>query len=197
MKKGFVIIIFFIVLFVMGWFASPYWMLYQIRQAIEQNQAEQISKYIDYPRVQASLEPQIQEKINKSIGLENNHIWIGHWGKHFTEQLSHQVVQTLLTPEAIALLLQGNTLKKSLHFPQIPPKNLLSQTVFSQKYGMTQVIETEFMSLPQTVKKNEQDARYTSLNTFHVTVATFASKDTRFIFQRHYVDWKLTAIHFN
>ncbi|MDM1246541.1 DUF2939 domain-containing protein [Acinetobacter sp. R933-2] len=197
MKKSLVMTIFFIVLLLIGWLVSPYWMLYQINQAIENNQAEKISKYIDYARVQASLEPQIQKKMNQSIGLENNHTWIGQWGEHLTEQISHQVVQKILTPEAVALLFQGKQLKEKFDFSQFTTKKLISQTFLPQEHLVAQVLEIEPVSLPKVLKKNDIDARYISINTFQVIVPTFAAKNTQFIFQRHYVDWKLTEIHLN
>ena len=51
--------------------ASPYWTLYQIKQAYAQNDVSGIARYIDFPQVKASLKPQIEQKISTVSGMKH------------------------------------------------------------------------------------------------------------------------------
>ena len=44
-------------------FASPYWVLYQINQAYQQNDAAGIAEYIDFDQVKKGLKLQIEHKL--------------------------------------------------------------------------------------------------------------------------------------
>ncbi|WP_228203268.1 DUF2939 domain-containing protein [Acinetobacter sp. CFCC 10889] len=179
------------------WLASPYWMLYQIHQAIEQNQAAKISKYIDFPQVQASLEPQIQQKIIQAIGLQNNPTWLGQLGEDMSEKIAHQVAQILLTPESIMLFMQGKQLKETVRLPKLSVNNTVEKILPFEKQASDQFLSVKNTPSLTTVNINQVKTHYISLNTFQVIVPTFSSKETKFIFKRHYIKWKLIGIYFN
>ncbi|NLN58462.1 MAG: DUF2939 domain-containing protein [Gammaproteobacteria bacterium] len=70
MKKLAMRIFLVLIAVVAVWCAGPYWSLYQINQAVEQHQADQLSSYIDYPQVKASLKPQVQQRLQQLMGFE-------------------------------------------------------------------------------------------------------------------------------
>lgn len=197
MRKISYFLSFLVMLSLVLWLASPYWMLYQIHQAIEQNQAAKISKYIDFPQVQASLEPQIQQKIIQAIGLQNNPTWLGRLGEDMSEKIAHQVAQTLLTPESIMLFMQGKQLKETVRLPKLSVNNTVEKILPFEKQASDQFLSVKNTQSLTTVNINQVKTHYISLNTFQVIVPTFSSKETKFIFKRHYIKWKLIGIYFN
>lgn len=197
MRKISYFLSFLVMLSLVLWLASPYWMLYQIHQAIEQNQAAKISKYIDFPQVQASLEPQIQQKIIQAIGLQNNPTWLGQLGEDMSEKIAHQVAQTLLTPESIMLFMQGKQLKETVRLPKLSVNNTVEKILPFEKQASDQFLSVKNTQSLTTVNINQVKTHYISLNTFQVIVPTFSSKETKFIFKRHYIKWKLIGIYFN
>ena len=197
MRKISYFLSFLVMLSLVLWLASPYWMLYQIHQAIEQNQAAKISKYIDFPRVQASLEPQIQQKIIQAIGLQNNPTWLGQLGEDMSEKIAHQVAQILLTPESIMLFMQGKQLKETVRLPKLSVNNTVEKILPFEKQASDQFLSVKNTQSLTTVNINQIKTHYISLNTFQVIVPTFSSKETKFIFKRHYIKWKLIGIYFN
>ncbi len=197
MRKISYFLSFLVMLSLVLWLASPYWMLYQIHQAIEQNQAAKISKYIDFPQVQASLEPQIQQKIIQAIGLQNNPTWLGQLGEDMSEKIAHQVAQILLTPESIMLFMQGKQLKETVRLPKLSVNNTVEKILPFEKQASDQFLSVKNTPSLTTVNINQVKTHYISLNTFQVIVPTFSSKETKFIFKRHYIKWKLIGIYFN
>ncbi|WP_286433177.1 MULTISPECIES: DUF2939 domain-containing protein [unclassified Acinetobacter] len=196
MRKVSYFLSFSVMLSLVLWFASPYWMLYQINQAIQHNQAAKISQYIDYPRVQASLEPQIQQKIISRLGLENNHTWFGRFSERVSDQLTRQVVQTLVTPESIMVLMKGKALKEVIQL-KIPH---VTAVMIQETKPLNQQVSNQWLSEKDkqhviTIHPNKVEAQYISLNTFQVIVPTFSQGKTQFIFQRHYIKWQLVGIY--
>lgn len=90
-----------ILCFVAIFFAIPYWTLYKIKQAVDQNNAEVLSSYIDYPSLRNNLKPQIQQQIQHKLGVDHPDNQIEAWGAVVSEKLSNQVVDLVVNPEAI------------------------------------------------------------------------------------------------
>ncbi len=198
-----------ITLFIICWFASPYWMLYQINQAIKNNQAGKISQYINYPAVKSSLKPQIHQQLNHKLGLENSKNPLAVYATKLTEKLSNQVVDVAVTPQAIALLLQGKQLKESIEIPQLDQIQMITQyfqqdnPLIAPQASTVQKDTVENSTLEKsTIEKNIQSkehdskmtAQYVSMNSFAVTVPVGSFQKTRFIFQRHLFHWKMVEI---
>lgn len=60
MKKIFITAI---LAFVAYWFASPYWVSYQIEQAVKNNDADKLSSYIDFEQLKQSLKTQLEREM--------------------------------------------------------------------------------------------------------------------------------------
>ena len=95
-------------------FASPYWVLYQINQAYQQNNAVGISKYIDFAQVKASLKPQIQQRMHTAIGIEHLPQALQKWGNQLNNALGDQLIDVVMNEQTILLLMQGKELKEGL-----------------------------------------------------------------------------------
>ncbi|OTG64800.1 DUF2939 domain-containing protein [Acinetobacter silvestris] len=179
-------------------FASPYWMLYQINQAIEQNQAGEISEYIDFPSVRASLKPQVNMLLRQKLGIEHPDHPLEVYATQLTDHFSEQVVDVAVTSQSIVLLMQGKQLKESIKLPKFDRYNkvynLLFNPTHSQKMIANETTATEPLNTKNQVDQPQYQAHYLSLNTFEVIVPTTNVQQTRFIFQRHFLQWKLTKI---
>ncbi|OTG83920.1 DUF2939 domain-containing protein [Acinetobacter sp. ANC 4648] len=179
-------------------FASPYWMLYQINQAIKHNQASEISKYIDFPSVRASLKPQVDTLFRQKIGIEHIDHPLAIYATRLTSQLSEQIVDTAVTPQSIALLMQGKQLKESIELPKLDRYQWAYNLIFQQK-NPQQIIHSDVLS-PESLHAQAEttpaqyQAHYVSLSTFEVVVPTVDAKKTRFIFRRYGMHWKLVKI---
>ena len=113
MKKFITVIILVFSVFLISWIGSAYWSLYQIMKAVENNQPEKLSNYINFPRVQQSLTLQIEEKFVEAMGFDNVSNRYTVLGKKINTLISHQLVENLVTPEALCFLMQGNLLQDS------------------------------------------------------------------------------------
>ncbi|ALH95387.1 DUF2939 domain-containing protein [Acinetobacter equi] len=113
MKKFITVIILLFSIVLISWIGSAYWSLYQIMQAVENNQPEKLHKYINFPRVQQSLTLQIEEKFVEAMGFDNVSNRYTVLGKKINSLISHQLVENLVTPESICSLMQGNLLHDS------------------------------------------------------------------------------------
>ena len=119
MKKLAMRIFLVLIAVVAVWCAGPYWSLYQINQAVEQHQADQLSSYIDYPQVKASLKPRVQQRLQQLMGFEASSSAPNVLGQLLTDQLSDKMLDVLLTPESIALLMQGKAWQESISLPDL------------------------------------------------------------------------------
>ena len=175
--------------------ASPYWMLYQIHQGIEQNNPEKISRYINFTSVRESLKPQIKNQIDQQLGLDNKHKKIELFGINLTEKIADKTVDFAVTPQTVNLLLQGKQLKESVDLPDL---NSVTQ-IFQQQTSVNFEEESQPKISESSKEKGLFDnARYLSWNKFEVTVAGKAPEITpqnRFIFKREGLSWKMKEIY--
>ena len=198
MKKLSLSITIFVVVCAAFFWASPYWMLYQIHQGIEQNQAEKISKYIDFPSVRESLKPQIKDQIDQQLGLSKNHRKIELFGFNLTEQIADKTVDLAVTPQTVNLLLQGKQLRESIEFPNLDSAKQIFQP--DQISQLNSKVETTTHQRNESIKEKSifDNVRYISWNKFEVKIdgqVQPTSYQNRFIFEREGFSWKMKEIY--
>ncbi|UUS58298.1 MULTISPECIES: DUF2939 domain-containing protein [unclassified Acinetobacter] len=201
-----------ILIIVVGWMiASPYWVLYQIRQAYEHNQPEKIAQYIDFSAVKSSLKPQVEDLIQQKTGLHLPE-FAQSWGGQLSTVLSATLVDSLVNPTSIMLLLQGKALKESIQLPEIT--RLTNPSMISPGIELFTHAENKVAAPPHasTLSKNdatttavalkqsqplEPKASYSALNRFDLYVplqGLSEEKYTVFIMQRRGWSWKIVEI---
>ena len=188
----------FILLFIIVWGASPYWTLYQINQAIEQNQTEKISKYIDFPAVKSNLKSQIHEKLNQNNDSETNTLFFKYRQK-LTIKISEQIVDIVVTPDSVALLMKGKRLNQNIKNMQSNQINYLQSFFDTQKSNNRQDAEQKLIQSTDSSfeKTSDIQAHYLSINTFELIVPLEYLGQTQFIFKRNGFQWKLIKIYSN
>lgn len=188
MKKRIVMLGLPIVLCVMAWLASPYWMMYQLKQAYEQNQAEKISAYIDYRAVKESLKPQMNAAWFANDLRQGEHpAWQHLIADYLSEPINNAILDRVVTPQTLILLLQGKQLAQSLKHETQDQSATIMQANMSQS--------ASDVSSALSSSELKYHAGYRDLNHFVIYVSHLQGADTQFIFSREGGwHWKMTSI---
>lgn len=86
-------------------YASPYLALNGIKNAVQEQDAEKLSSYIDFPSVKQGVKEQFKAKIAKEMVLEDNNNGFEALGSMFATAMIDPLVDGLITPEGIAALM--------------------------------------------------------------------------------------------
>lgn len=89
-------------------FGTPYYTLWRAREAANARDADTLSSYVDYPAVRDSLKTSLHDQMARQMDKQRNNplgalaLALGGW-------VSDRVVEALLTPEAVAAMLRGDS----------------------------------------------------------------------------------------
>lgn len=181
-------------------FASPYWVLYQINQAYQQNNAVGISKYIDFAQVKASLKPQIQQRMHTAIGIEHLPQALQKWGNQLNNVLGDQLIDVVMNEQTILLLMQGKELKEAIGLNTRATKNNIKDVLgLKNTLDALSSLPNIESSLPEHLPTKvaspaKRKAHYTKWNQFDIVIPTDSGSATRVIMTRAGLSWKITAV---
>lgn len=181
-------------------FASPYWVLYQINQAYQQNNAVRISKYIDFAQVKASLKPQIQQRMHTAIGIEHLPQALQKWGNQLNNALGDQLIDVVMNEQTILLLMQGKELKEAIGLNTRATKNNINDVLgLKNTLDALSSLPNIESSLPEHLPTKvaspaKRKAHYTKWNQFDIVIPTNSGSATRVIMTRAGLSWKITAV---
>ena len=181
-------------------FASPYWVLYQINQAYQQNNAVGISKYIDFAQVKASLKPQIQQRMHTAIGIEHFPQALQKWGNQLNNALGDQLIDVVMNEQTILLLMQGKELKEAIGLNTRATKNNINDVLgLKNTLDALSSLPNIESSLPEHLPTKvaspaKRKAHYTKWNQFDIVIPTDSGSATRVIMTRAGLSWKITAV---
>ena len=181
-------------------FASPYWVLYQINQAYQQNNAVGISKYIDFAQVKASLKPQIQQRMHTAIGIEHLPQALQKWGNQLNNVLGDQLIDVVMNEQTILLLMQGKELKEAIGLNTRATKNNINDVLeLKNTLDALSSLPNIESSLPEHLPTKvaspaKRKAHYTKWNQFDIVIPTDSGSATRVIMTRVGLSWKITAV---
>lgn len=181
-------------------FASPYWVLYQINQAYQQNNAVGISKYIDFVQVKASLKPQIQQRMHTAIGIEHLPQALQKWGNQLNNALGDQLIDVVMNEQTILLLMQGKELKEAIGLNTRATKNNINDVLgLKNTLDALSSLPNIESSLPEHLPTKvaspaKRKAHYTKWNQFDIVIPTDSGSATRVIMTRAGLSWKITAV---
>lgn len=89
-------------------FGTPYYTLWRARDAANARDAATLSSYVDYPAVRESLKTSLHDELSRQMDKQRGNAFgalamaLGGW-------VSDRVVEALLTPEAVAAMLRGDS----------------------------------------------------------------------------------------
>ncbi len=133
-----------------GLYASPYFTLYQMYQAVERKDVEAISSHVDFPALRESVKTNLQTVVKKETSQQSNPL-MGLLGSVMGGFVLDPVVDQLVTPSGVAALLEGQQL-------QLGKQE--GQSQFTQGSSSNPDVKAEYESFNQfavSVKPKGQD----------------------------------------
>jgi hypothetical protein len=152
-----------------GLYASPYITLYQMYQAVERKDVQEVSNYVDFPALRDSVKTNLKTIVTKETAQSSNPI-LGLLGSVMGGVVLDPVVDNLVTPSGVAALLEGQQL-------QLGAKG--SNVQFEPGTGSPDV-----------------KAEYESFNQFAVTVKPKgeAMEPVTLLLSRNGFSWKISGV---
>ncbi|ALS61317.1 DUF2939 domain-containing protein [Pandoraea norimbergensis] len=89
-------------------FGTPYYTLWRARDAANARDADTLSTYVDYPAVRESLKSSLHDELSRQMDKQRGNA-LGALALAFGGWVSDRVVEALLTPEAVAAMLRGDS----------------------------------------------------------------------------------------
>ncbi|MGC7402549.1 DUF2939 domain-containing protein [Pandoraea pneumonica] len=89
-------------------FGTPYYTLWRARDAANARDADTLSSYVDYPAVRESLKTNLHDQLARQMDKQRGNA-LGALALAFGGWVSDRVVEALLTPEAVAAMLRGDS----------------------------------------------------------------------------------------
>lgn len=175
MKKFLPWLVGLFVIFAIYLYASPYLVLNSIKNAAEQGDADKLSGYIDFPSVKQSMKDQVKAAMVEELVSSKEQDGFEALGTMLATAMIDPLIDGLVTPDGVALMLQGQKLDFDLNndTPEDKPK-----------------------------AKNEDvdyKAGYLSFNRFKVQIIDANDPDESLdvIMHRDWLSWKVTRINFS
>lgn len=171
MKKIVAMIVLLAILITIYFVGGQLIAIYGIKSGIEQQNSEKISAHIDYSALRSNLKEQFTTFfMNQAVSNPKDNPFAAQ-RMAFTSKSIDSIVDESLTPIGLARLMEGKE-------PQHPQDIESPQKSYNQK--------------PETFK----NVRYTfdSLSKLSVWVKIDKEEETRFIFNRNGLSWKLSNI---
>ncbi|WP_353189509.1 DUF2939 domain-containing protein [Pandoraea pnomenusa] len=188
-------------------FGTPYYTLWRARDAANARDADALSSYVDYPAVRESLKTSLHDQLARQMDKQHNNAF-GALALAFGGWVSDRVVEALLTPEAVAAMLRGDSTglppapgapSPSEAAPQ-PPQNSPApapqpapSAPASPPNGSESPAPAQESAPARTITRTE----FQDFNHFLVHVSRSDRPDRVVTFtltRRNLVQWRLTAI---
>ena len=175
MKKFLPWLVGLFVIFAIYLYASPYLVLNSIKNAAQQGDADKLSGYIDFPSVKQSMKDQVKAAMVEELAASDEQDGFEALGTMLAAAMIDPLIDGLVTPDGVALMIQGQKLDFDLNNdkPEDKPK-----------------------------AKNEDidyKAGYLSFNRFKVQIidADDPNESLDVIMHRDWLSWKVTRINFS
>jgi hypothetical protein len=176
-KLGILVIAAFMIVYL---YASPYWVLYQLKQAIENNDHAQVSSFIDHSRVRQSLKQQLAEHILHKLYLSSPDLnAYKPLERIFADSMADHVAKLLLSPQAMSMLLKTPAQPHSAAQPPPEANPLASELKANTHFDL------------------HYQLGYSSLNVFQLSIFLNIDqqpKPIKILLQRQGLSWKIVAV---
>ena len=164
-----------LVIFAIYLYASPYIALYNIKNAAEQKDADKLSGYIDFPSVKQSIKDQVKAAMVEELAASDEQDGFEALGTMLAAAMIDPIVDGVVTPDGVALMLQGQELDFGLDDKTTKDEPKVKDTDIDYKAG------------------------YLSFNRFKVQIIDADDTDETLdvIMHRDGLSWKITRISFS
>ncbi|WHP04734.1 MULTISPECIES: DUF2939 domain-containing protein [Acinetobacter] len=180
-KKLQVSIVVIILLVFVYVYASPYLVIYQIRQALKHEDSTALASYVDFPSVRQGIKDQLNTELVKKFPehAQASEGGFAAFGALLASSMVDKMVDVMVSPQGVAMLLQGKKLKESLPFQAQPEQSEQQQTQAGE----------------QAKEKLSYHGKYQSFNRFTVEIRHPQKQPPiNVILQRQGLSWKVTQI---
>ena len=160
-------------------FASPFLAIQGLRSGFLSKNADQVSKYIDYPALQADLKAQLGVMMLKS--LQNDPEMAANPFSGFAmamiTPMVNSMVDTYVTPSGMKTILESSAIDQSG-----ANQDQTTQNLVARKREFDKALDKTSMG-------------YEGLEKFQLTATADDGKKTKLLFNRQgFADWKLKAV---
>jgi len=153
------------------YYASPYLVMNNIKDAVQAGDSEKVSAYIDFPSVRQSFKDQLNAYMVKELAIQNDNEWEA-LGTMIASTMVDKMVDVAVTPEGMTLMLQGKDFRDS--FKPTSKENTISSS---------------------TKAKLDYNTRYLSVNVFELALNNSEDdKQIKVIMERDGLSWKVKKI---
>jgi hypothetical protein len=103
-------------------YASPYLTLYQMYQAVKQNDAQSVASHVNFSALRESVKTNVQGLVSQEISKQENPL-MALIGSAVSGFVVDPLIDQIVTPEGVAALLEGQQLQfNSASQPQLSEK---------------------------------------------------------------------------
>lgn len=108
--------------FALATWASPHWQLVQMRAAVEARDAQALSRYVDFPKLRASVKIQVMRRLGAQGALEGSRSNpFADFGRRMALAVIDPVVDAAVSPEGVAAMLEAGDIRVQPR-PETPPQ---------------------------------------------------------------------------
>lgn len=155
-------------------YASPYIMLNNLKTAVQENDSNKVSTYINFASVRQNLKDQMNGYLMKQMSASKSNDGMEALGSMFAMTMVEKVVDMAVTPEGVTLMMQGKKPNVGLDDQKTDQTDNSSSSAPSKEYS----------------------TRYLSMNQFEVSIATEEKdKTVTAILERDGLSWKVAKIN--
>jgi hypothetical protein len=180
MKKWIALIVALVALLLGYVAAGPYLAIRGIHASLQARDTARLERYVDFPVLRGNVQAQLEDRMARAAGELGGGL-LGDLARGAVAQLGGAAVQTMVTPQGIAMLLEGRSLTKRVTDPFSAPEPAPSE-------GGAQA-PTGYRPLDKAQTRFESASRFVA-----VTQDSDGRTGMTFVFERQGLRWRLTDI---
>jgi hypothetical protein len=194
-SKGPWVFLFLIFLLVLvGAYFHPYWAFYNVQTAVENQNVEKLSNWVDYSGLQQNIKSQLDVQWSEVSAAKFNKTPYAKLANPAGQAQVDKMANALATPEAVMGFAKGETdligswARGSSKAPVAgDSKDPLADLGFDME-SVNKVLDIVKSVLAQG------EFRYAGINSFVATIKTADGESLDFMYERNGIDWKLSGI---
>lgn len=203
MKKMLKVVVLAVLLVCAVVFVSPYWTLYRIKSAYDNQEYEKMLSYVNFESVQGSLKSELTQKVNHFSSSTAGDVLAVFVGQdkfsEFGNSLVERGVEQVVTHENVLAALQGDVSYETMGFVvvlavvlgYVDVSELMTDSLVM---GMEQAIAKQTQNLSQDDIAQKYSYGYCGINCFYVETQMLNSP-LRLIFHRQGVlGWQMSEV---
>lgn len=204
MKKQWTAVLVFLA-FIVWQIVSPYYTVYQIKQAVEQKSSDELAHYIDFVLLKHNLKAQLQDKLEQKILPHQNGSFFGSLTYNIASQAIDGMLNRTVTPNSIITLVSNirsfeNDLKRIEGWTG-PDASWSDRTADYQKVHTAnspassgQVMYGRSAAQQSPATPAQWQYQFDSINQFSIVQQQPERQSVRYVLTRSGLGWKLSNI---